>query len=353
MLNELELHDTHEEKHCRLRCLGHIINLAAQDFMFGQNSEKWLREHAAIEDSVDIEELQHSWISQGVIGHIQNLISLIRSSPQRRQAFRKITGTDSDSKKQNLMLLQNNTTRWNSTYKMLVRALELKSHIQVYVNNCQAKRDLKGRVVDEAIQKHPILTENDWTTLQELYDALQSFNEATNHLQDNNNSGTYGFLWECLPAIEWLMITLEKIKEDKGIEDKIGLSANNAWNKMKKYYEITDLSPFYVAAIVLNPAHKWRYFETHWKSNRHWIPEAKRKMKTLWSTHKIQHQQAVEKEQLLPSNLSPTRSSPKKGSFKSFLACSQSMSYENEVADEYRAYCQLPALKTTPHNLIA
>ena len=256
ILNELELHDTHKEEHCRLRCLGHIINLAAQDFMFGQNSEKWLREHAAIEDSTDVEELQRSWISQGVIGHIQNLISLIRSSPQRRQAFHRITGTDPDPKKRNLMVIQNNTTRWNSTYNMLVRALELKNHIQVYVNSCRANRDLKGKIADEAIQKHPQLTEDDWTTLQELCDALQPFNEATNHLQGKSNGGTYGFLWECLPAIEWLLMTLEKIKDDRGIEDRIGLSANNAWNKMKKYYEITDLSPFYVAAIVLNPAHK-------------------------------------------------------------------------------------------------
>ncbi len=93
ILDEAELHDTHEEEHCRLRCLGHIINLAAQDFIFGQNSEKWLREHAAIEDNADIEELQRSWISQGVIGHIQNLISLIRSSPQRRPVFAKCDTT--------------------------------------------------------------------------------------------------------------------------------------------------------------------------------------------------------------------------------------------------------------------
>ena len=42
IFNELELHDTHKKEHCRLCCLGHIINLAAQDFIFGQNSEKWL-----------------------------------------------------------------------------------------------------------------------------------------------------------------------------------------------------------------------------------------------------------------------------------------------------------------------
>jgi len=61
-------------------------------------------------------------------------------------------------------------------------------------------------------------------------------------------------------------------------------------------------------------------------------------MKTLWGTYKIQNQQAVEEEQLLPSN-SSTKSSPKKGSFKSFLAYSQSTDNENEIADEYRAYC--------------
>ncbi|ERF76287.1 hypothetical protein EPUS_04144 [Endocarpon pusillum Z07020] len=350
ILNELELHDIHEEERCRLRCLGHIINLAAQDFIFGQNSEKWLREHAAIEDSEDIEDLQRSWVSQGLIGHVQNLISLIRSSPQRRQAFRKITGTDPDPNKQNLMLIQNNTTRWNSTYHMLVRVLELKNHIQVYVNSCQAKRDLKGKIADEAIYKLPQLTEDDWAMLQELCDALQPFDEATNFLQSNNKGAKYGFLWECLPAIEWLLTTLETLKENKSVRDRVGLSANNAWNKMNKYYEITDLSPYYVAAIVLNPAHKWRYFDIHWKRNKHWIPEAKRKMKALWSVYKIQHEQVVEEEQLLPSS---AQLSPQKGSFKSFLASGQAASNENEATDEYKAYCQLPALKSTPKDLIA
>ena len=40
ILNQLELHDTYEEEHCQLRCLGHIINLVIQDFIFDQNSEK-------------------------------------------------------------------------------------------------------------------------------------------------------------------------------------------------------------------------------------------------------------------------------------------------------------------------
>ena len=46
ILNELNLKDTHLEDHCRLRRLGHIVNLAAQDFIFGKNLKEWLKEHS-------------------------------------------------------------------------------------------------------------------------------------------------------------------------------------------------------------------------------------------------------------------------------------------------------------------
>lgn len=64
------------------------------------------------------------------------------------------------------------------------------------------------------------------------------------------------YLWECLPMIEWLLLKLETLKEERGIGDRIRLSANDAWNKIQKYYQATDLSPYYVATIVLNPAYK-------------------------------------------------------------------------------------------------
>ena len=179
IINELNLEDTHLKAYCRLRCLGHIINLAAQDFIFGKNSKEWLKEHTAVENTDDLEEQQKSWVSQGLIGHLQNLVSLIRSSPQRRQAFRNLAGGDSDNKKQNLMVIQNNTTRWNSTYIMLNRALELKDQIQVYVNNCLAKRDSKGQIADKPIHKIAQLSEEDWLSLRALKDALQPFHEAT------------------------------------------------------------------------------------------------------------------------------------------------------------------------------
>ena len=40
ILTKLELYNIYEEEHCRLRCLGHIINLVVQDFIFNQNLKK-------------------------------------------------------------------------------------------------------------------------------------------------------------------------------------------------------------------------------------------------------------------------------------------------------------------------
>ena len=352
IINELNLEDTHLKAYCRLRCLGHIINLMAQDFIFGRNSKQWLKEHITIENADNLEELQKSWVSQGIIGHLQNLVSLIRSSPQRRQAFRSLAGGDPGEKKQNLMVLQNNTTRWNSTYNMLNRALELKDQIQVYVNNCLAKRNSKGQIADEPIHKITQLSEEDWLSLHALKEALQPFQEATMLLQSNSKEGYYGFLWECLPVIEWLMQTLEKAVNSHDIETRLGLSANNAWNKFKKYYELTDDSPFYVAAIVLNPFHKWRYFETHWKDRKPWLKEAKSKMNSLWARHKIQHQQAIDEEANLSINAHSPPPTAAPTSFKSFLAQGYPQEHERELTDEYRAYCQLPTLQNKPHSLI-
>ena len=147
-------------------------------------------------------------------------------------------------------------------------------------------------------------------------------------------------------------MTFETIKKNKSIKNKIDLSTNNVWNKIKKYYEITDLSSYYVVTIVLNPVYKWRYFDIHWKNNRHWIPKMKKKMKTLWSTYKIQYEKIVEEKQLLSPNSSSIKLSPIKNSFKNFVTCSQTTDIENEVADEYKTYCQLSILKSTSQNLI-
>jgi hypothetical protein len=62
--------------------LGHIINLAAQAFLFGKNIE-------AFEDGdlADLETVYHLWQQAGPVGQIHYLVAFIRSTSQRRQDF--------------------------------------------------------------------------------------------------------------------------------------------------------------------------------------------------------------------------------------------------------------------------
>jgi hypothetical protein len=44
---------------------------------------------------------------------------------------------------------------------MLARALELKDQIQIYVNNCLTKRDLRDKIADKLMHKLTQLLEED------------------------------------------------------------------------------------------------------------------------------------------------------------------------------------------------
>lgn len=61
---------------------------------------------------------------------------------------------------------------------------------------------------------------------------------------------------------------------------------NSGWEKLSKYYKLTDQSPVYIAALVLNPNFKWRYIQENW--TKEWIPAAKEKMRQFWDSYKPQ-----------------------------------------------------------------
>ncbi|EJP60823.1 restless-like transposase [Beauveria bassiana ARSEF 2860] len=99
--------------HRRLRCHGHIINLAMQTFLFGKNkdaSDETMRhvtmlsrrEHDGVGRRA---ETAQSWRQHGPLEILHNLVVWIRSSMQRYQAFVQAAGR---------MIPQDNSTGWNS-----------------------------------------------------------------------------------------------------------------------------------------------------------------------------------------------------------------------------------------------
>ena len=58
-------------------------------------------------------------------------------------------------------------------------------------------------------------------------------------------------------------------------------SLQTGFTKLLKYWNKTDRSPAYIAAIVLDPTVKWQYFDT-WDPQ--WRPDMKSTMKQFWET---------------------------------------------------------------------
>jgi hypothetical protein len=74
--------------HRRVRCLGHIINLAAKAFLFGGGKDSF--EDVETDSSVPMTALEAEiafWRTKGPLGKLHNLVVYIRKTPQRREAF--------------------------------------------------------------------------------------------------------------------------------------------------------------------------------------------------------------------------------------------------------------------------
>jgi len=62
------------------------------------------------------------------------------------------------------------------------------------------------------------------------------------------------------------------------------VAIKNGWDKLEEYYRKIDDSLFYIASVVLNPVHKWRYFIKRWIEHPDWLTAAKIKIQILWLT---------------------------------------------------------------------
>lgn len=146
---------------------------------------------------------------------------------------------------------------------MIRRALKVKKRLQLFCLDEKWKAEIKN----------DILSEKDWDILERLEQALYHFEEATMYLQGRAEKGHHGAVWEVLPVLEYLLSELEKLVPH-GIESKsnkswqpIEVAAQNAWQKLQKYYEKTDNSHhIFAAAVLFNPAARIEYFNGAWET---------------------------------------------------------------------------------------
>ncbi|KAK5994684.1 Putative AC9 transposase-like protein [Cladobotryum mycophilum] len=208
----------------RIRCYGHILNLVARAYLYGQNSESFEQESQLhiLADHLD-DDLEH-WRKKGPIGKLHNIVKFIRASPQRTEEFKKSVPEDYndgdfmlvDESDRELELIINNETRWNSTYLMIERALVQgcsrpalvkQQQLQTFLNQNQLRRNPSTQIPED-----DILTIEDWRLLIEIREVLKPLWEQTMRCQGWGKNGNHGRLWEIITGFEFLLTHFEHWK---------------------------------------------------------------------------------------------------------------------------------------------
>jgi hypothetical protein len=268
--------------------MGHIINLIAQAYLFGQD-------YTSFEDEfkkAGAPSRREMWRKRGELGKLHNIVAHIMASGKRSEVFRDLqhdanTGAALGKIWQ---LVLDGGIRWNALYTMIRRAIELREAICEYQRMLRHSKD--DFDIETRINDH--LCEQDWDTLEMIRDQLELLFRLTKDLEGNADlkegvsRASHGALWEILPVFDTILDYFEDLeqrsragefKHHTGIQSSITL----AWNAANKWYEKTDNSIAWVAVLVLHPRWKWSYFDRNWDgaAKRYIIP-AKAAFRALW-----------------------------------------------------------------------
>ncbi len=245
----------------RLRCIGHVINLSVQAFLFGRHPDIENGRRARGEDGGDDpsnKELQ-DYRKLGPQGKLHNIIVYIMRSPQRIQKFRRLS--------KGLMPKRDHRVRWNSWFIMLDWSIN------------RIKPFLQSFIGDDPDLSDDILTASDWRTLTSMRNFLEPFFQITKYTE-----GRHATIDRVLPSLDFLFDRYDTGALSHTADDFMKLSIDAGWKKLKQYWnKDVNLASIYIAAIALDPTRKMSYFTAHWQPD--WIEDARRQLLQLWRTY--------------------------------------------------------------------
>ena len=153
----------------RIRCTGHIINLAVQTFLFHSLIEmEQLESYDEQEGKGEVgdeEEKRATFRVMGPLGKLHNIVVHIRNSAGRTKEFKDLAGR---------MIPLDNRTRWNSWFQMLAVADQKAVAIDTYSKN------------HFATLQADYLSPEDWERLRMIKEFLQPFHRATLETQGDH-----------------------------------------------------------------------------------------------------------------------------------------------------------------------
>lgn len=227
-------------KDYRVRCMAHILNLSCQEViknLYGAQSNDNDADLTDSEDEMDNPDEILSFVEK-----IRRSSAGIRSSPQRREQLAKQCSVEGLEFKNAILDVR---TRWNSTYDMLERALEIRKPLTLTVQSFKQLR-------------HLVLSNDEWNKVMTTINLLKPFKEATKELSEEGVPK----LSQTVSIYNALFEHLEKYTESRNTDYRDGrqglnlesnswiqTAVNAGWTKLMEYYPTSDGLVFVVSTV--------------------------------------------------------------------------------------------------------
>jgi hAT family C-terminal dimerisation region len=194
------------------------------------------------------------WRQMGPLGKIHNIAIHIRANDYRYNLFRKRAGK---------VLGLDNDTRWNSWFLLLDTALDKEETVRWY----------QDKYYDALSEDY--LTPQDWQTLRETRGFLQPFWRIT-LLTEGYRSTLDSALFTMDVLHRHYQQAFDKYKAHQQLLGAVLTS----WHVFDKYYQLSDESPAYGAALILHPSRRKSYIQKNWPKG--WHKKIFNGVKKLW-----------------------------------------------------------------------
>jgi hypothetical protein len=252
----------------RLRCMGHMINIAIQAFLFAANKEAVevalkaaeSQAHGALEDELykaSQKDGETGWLKVAPLQKILSFVTTLRRSDTLYKAFKTATGKQ---------IRTPNDTRWNSYLFTFEDALELRAAYSAFI-------------VDNPPLSEYELTVSEWLLVEETVKFLRPFKEATKRTEGDH------------VTLDKVQIELDSLREH--FTEQAALQKGNtsfsesiitSWYAFDKYYDLVDRSAAYIAAVLLHPNLRYSYIHSSWKTA--WIKPGVEGARAIWNQYK-------------------------------------------------------------------
>lgn len=194
----------------------------------------------------DDEEVIDVQVNDGtVVGKLRKMIKKIRKSVQLRQKLKKICESYD---MRYLVPIIDVTTRWNSTFHMILRAKKIRV-------------PLRHLCLNEDSLKSLWLASIEWQELDKVEGLLERFERSTKLMSMERHPTNAKYL----PTLNWLIEVLTDYTNEHS--DGLAEAVKAGCAKLQKYEELINETSIPFICTFLHPALKMNYFKEYYGRN--------------------------------------------------------------------------------------